>query len=67
MKILELATKLKAIYDEHGDIEVMFSGPNNDQDPYLVCQAGFKEVHDDEEYPEDFDMPPGYKFVSLEN
>ena len=67
MKIFELVTKLKAIYDEQGDIEVMFSGPNNDQDPYLVCRAEFEEVQDDEEYPEDFDMPKGYKFVSLLN
>ena len=31
MKILELATKLKAIYDEKGDIDVMvFDNCNND-------------------------------------
>lgn len=67
MKILEIATRLKALYDEHGDIEVMFAGPNNDQDPYGVDRVVFEEVQDDDDYPEDYDMPKGYKFVRLGN
>lgn len=66
MKIFELATKLKAIYDEHGDIEVFFAGPNMDTEPYcvertevIVAEAG--------EFPKDYGMPKGYKFVELLN
>lgn len=66
MKIFELATKLKAIYDKHGDVEVMFSGPNNDTDPYEVGTVFFEEVLEDDDYPEDYGMPKGFKFVSLE-
>ena len=66
MKIFELAQKLKAIYDEHGDINVHFAGPNMDQEPYDVGRVGV-EVVEDGDYPEDYNMPEGYKFVSLQH
>jgi len=66
MKIFELATKLKAIYDEHGDIEVFFAGPNMDPDPYCVERAEVI-VAEEGEFPEDYNMPEGYKFVELLN
>ena len=63
MKILELATKLKAIYDEKGDIDVMvFDNCNND--PYSVTDVSFA-VAGYREYPEDYDMPAGFTFVDL--
>ena len=67
MKIFELAEKLKAIYDEHGDVEVLFSGPNHDQDPYEVGRVGIVVVEDEDEYPEDYNMPVGFKFVNLQH
>jgi hypothetical protein len=66
MKIFELAQKLKTIYDLHGDIEVHFSGPNMDQEPYSVEKLEVI-VAEDGDYPEDYNMPEGYKFVSLGN
>jgi len=67
MKIFELAEKLKAIYDEHGDVEVLFSGPNRDLDPYEVGRVGIVVVEDEDEYPEDYNMPVGFKFVNLQH
>ena len=66
MKIFELATKLKAIYDEHGDIEVFFAGPNMDPEPYCVERA-VVTVAEEDDFPEDYNMPAGYKFVELLN
>ena len=66
MKILELANRLKAIYDEHGDIDVHFSGPNMDQEPYSVERTEVR-VAEEDDYPEDYDMPAGYKFIELLN
>jgi len=66
MKIFELAQKLKAIYDLHGDIDVHFSGPNYDQAPYSVEKAEVI-VAEDGDYPEDYNMPEGYKFVRFRN
>jgi hypothetical protein len=64
MKIFELAVQLKAIYDEHGDIDVFFRGPNMDTSPYDVGRAQVT-VAEEDEYPKDFNMPAGYKFVEL--
>jgi len=66
MTILELANQLKAIYDLHGDIEVFFTDPNSDQGPFAVGSTDFR-VAEEDEYPEDFNMPAGYKFVELTN
>lgn len=64
MKILELANKLKAIYDKHGDIDVMFTDPNEDE-TFAVELVRFIEVEDDDQYPEEYEMPAGFKFVEL--
>lgn len=66
MRILELANQLKAIYDEHGDIDVFFAGPNMDPEPYSVGRTEVR-VAEEGEYPEDYDMPEGFKFVELLN
>jgi len=65
MTILELANKLKAIYDEHGDIEVMFQDPNHDG-PYEAGRAQVR-VAEEDEFPEDYKMPAGFTFVMIEN
>ena len=62
MKILELATKLKAIYDEKGDIDVMVFDDRND--PYEVSSVSFA-VAAERQYPKDYDMPAGFTFVDL--
>ena len=66
MKILELANQLKAIYDKHGDIDVMFTGPNLDTDTYSIGGATTR-VAQKGEFPKDWDMPAGFKFVELSN
>ena len=66
MKILELATKLKAIYDEQGDIDVLFTDPNSNQGPFEVGNTEFR-VAEEDEYPKSYNMPEGYKFVELTN
>ncbi len=67
MTILELANRLKAIYDKHGDVPVVFAGPNMDQDPYGVEVVNFQKVQYEDEYLEEFDMPKGFEFVMLGN
>ena len=67
MKILELAVQLKVLYDQHGDIEVLFAGPNHDQDPYEVGRVKHEVVEDPYDWPEEFDMPVGFEFVLLQH
>lgn len=63
MTILELANRLKAIYDEHGDVPVMFTDPNNGS-TYEVFTVKHR-VAEEDEYPEDWDMPEGFEFVDI--
>ena len=63
MKILELATKLKAIYDEKGDIDVMVLDDDRG-DPYSIGQLSVTVVEEGQ-FPEDYDMPAGFTFVDL--
>ena len=63
MTILELANKLKAIYDKNGDVDVMFI--DDDGDPTQVDSVDVEVVTDDDDYPESYDMPKGFKFVCL--
>jgi hypothetical protein len=63
MKIQELANKLKAIYDQHGDIEVMFSDPNTGSTyGAFIVEHRVAEL---DEFPEDWDMPEGFEFVEI--
>ena len=64
MNILELANKLKAIYDKHGDIDVMFTNPNEDE-TFAVELVQFTKVQDNDQFPEEYRMPKGFKFVDL--
>ena len=64
MKIFELAQKLKAMYDLHGNIDVHFAGPNNDQEPYAVNEVELV-VAEEDDYPEDYNIPAGFTFIQL--
>lgn len=66
MKINKVIAQLNAIKKQHGNIEVMFQSPNSDNGPFAVEKIELEEVEEDE-YPEDFNMPAGFKFVSLGN
>lgn len=65
MKISELEKKLDAYRKEHGDIEVLLeigstsTGGAFDFDGVMVyeCEEG--------DYPEDWEMPKGFKFVRM--
>jgi len=65
MKISELKTRLIEIEKEHGDIPVMFPDPNGRFGPYEACVAK-TEIAEKGQYPDDFNMPEGYKFVCLD-
>jgi esterase/lipase superfamily enzyme len=66
MTIIELANKLKKIYDQHGDIDVMLASPDADIDVYSVDDVVMLEAGEGE-YPKDWDMPAGFKFVRIAN
>ena len=66
MTILELANRLKEIYDEKGDIEVMFHDPNNNDGPFSIGPIT-AEIAGEDEFPKDFNMPEGFEFVLLRN
>ena len=66
MKIFELAEQLKAIYDQQGNIEVFFRDPNSNQGPFEVGQVAQREAEEDE-FPNSWNMPAGFKFVELTN
>ena len=63
MTILELATRLKAIYDEHGDVPVMFTDPNRGS-TFEVFTVKHRVAKEDE-FPEDWNMPEGFEFVDI--
>ena len=63
MTILELANKLKAIYDKNGNIDVLVIDYRGD--PIQVDSAAVEVVLDDDDYPEDYNMPKGFTFVCL--
>jgi hypothetical protein len=60
MKVLELATELKKIYDLHGDIDVMLTA---DGDTFAISSVRFKQAEDGE-FPKDWNMPEGFKFIN---
>lgn len=66
MTIIELVKKLKVIHDKHGDIEVMFQDPNSGEGPFAV-EVVSRCVAEEDEFPEDWNMPEGFEFVELKN
>ena len=61
MKIKQLIAKLEQIQAEHGDIHVMLE---MDDDISEVLTAYF-HVAEEDEFPEEYNMPTGFKFVVL--
>lgn len=64
MKTSQLIKKLTALLEKHGDVEVMLN-PTDGDGPYGTCGVSFEEVEDDDEYPEDYQMPKGFQFVEI--
>ena len=63
MTILELANRLKAIWEVHGDIPVMFTDPNSGS-TYEAFTIKHR-VAEEDQYPEEWDMPAGFEFVDI--
>ena len=66
MKINALIKKLAAIQSKQGNVEVMFEDGNGDYGPWSISDVKFN-VAEEDEFPEDFDMPEGFKFVLIQN
>jgi hypothetical protein len=62
MTINEMIAKLEAIRTQHGDIEVMFIENNSLFRSISYCNP---RVAEEDEFPEDWDMPEGFTFVEL--
>ena len=62
MKIDQLISKLEAIRAEKGNLEVMFEDRAGQMLPVDVAQGYTAE---EDEFPEDWDMPAGFSFVHL--
>ncbi len=64
MTVQELIEKLSKVSNKN--MEVFFQDPNSHGGPF--CVGSFKtETADEDEYPDDWNMPEGYTFVLLEN
>ena len=66
MKLNKLIQQLEKIKAKHGDIDVMFQDPNSNCVPFEVSRVSFNVASEDE-FPEDFHMPQGFKYVQLDN
>lgn len=66
MKIAALIKKLEAIKAKQGNVEVMFDDGDGDSGPWAISAVKFS-VAEEDEYPEDFDMPEGFKFALILN
>lgn len=64
MKIQELIDLLQAYKADYGNVEVMFTDPNEDE-TWAVELVRFIEVEYDDQYPEEYEMPKGFKFIEL--
>jgi len=67
MKISEVITKLQNIQDTDGDVEVMLESWSGPEGPFLANYVIAREVEDDDDYPEDWDMPKGFKYAEIGN
>lgn len=64
MKVKDLVERLQSVDQE---LDVMFTDPNDHTcSIYLVWKLSEKVATKDE-YPDDWNMPEGYKFILLEN
>ena len=63
MKISDLIKQLKKIQKAEGDIEVLMQGQRF-KTQHAITDVRFR-VAEAEEYPKSWNMPEGFKFVSL--
>lgn len=63
----DVIERLQALRDKHGgDTIVMFANPNGGE-YYGVHDVSHCVVMDDEEFPEDWDMPKGFEYVLIQH
>lgn len=62
MKAHELGRKLLA----GENVDVMFRDPNSSGGPFSVSNTELK-VAEEDDYPENFNMPEGFKHIELTN
>lgn len=65
IKVSELIEQLQELREKHGDVDVMIDPQINCAGPWTADKAVFREVEDDEDYPEDYNMPAGYKYIEI--
>ena len=63
MKISKLIERLQKLKDDHGDLEVLLQG--YDDSICSITSASFEEVESNNQYPKDWKMPKGFKFVNI--
>jgi hypothetical protein len=64
MKLARMITELQKLMDEHGpDTDVLLSG-DDDRGPMSVGSVKLS-VAEQDEYPKDWNMPGGFKFVEV--
>lgn len=64
MKISQVIARLQKIQAERGDVDVMLQDPESSYGPWAVTGVHV-EVAEEDQYPEDFQMPEGYTFVEI--
>ena len=62
MKVSQLIARLGALQEQHGDLEVMFQ--NDDAVTWVIIVATTHLAREDE-FPKDWNMPAGIKFIKL--
>jgi hypothetical protein len=61
MTITELVKKLQEFHAEHGDLEVLMFDPS--EGTIRDCDEPVVRVAQEDQYPSDWNMPPGFTFV----
>jgi len=66
MKVSKLISMLEKIRDKSGDVEVLMED-GNEGTLWSIEKVKFETVKNDDDYPEHYDMPKGFKFIHLHN
>ncbi len=64
MQVSELIERLQTLKEQHGDLEVMFQ--NDDAVTWEIMVATTQLAREDE-FPKEWNMPKGFKFIKLCN
>jgi hypothetical protein len=62
--VSQLITRLRTLQEQHGDLEVMFQ--NDDAVTWDIAVANLHLAERDE-FPVEWNMPEGFKFIKLCN